>query len=165
MTAAAGSTASPRRALIIFAALALVWFFAYATGGFGFSGLSAMFALATALDVVVALLLLRGVLGFFVDFSRPNGLWKILAELTEPFVSLFGAVIPAALGAKARPFAALFMLFILRVMLFGGPAFFPIQPLWGLLIDFQSLPQTLKLYLYAWAEGAGRLAAPPSDGV
>lgn len=76
---------------------------------------------------LAAIVFARGVLGLFVDFSRPVAFFRALAGLADPFMALFAPITPGFLHEAMRPFYAAFCLYFLKIFLFGG---FGAPPIW-----------------------------------
>lgn len=76
------------------------------------------------LTSLAAIVFARGVLGLFVDFSRPVAFFRALAGITDPFMALFGPITPGFLQEAFRPFYAAICLYFIKVFivffLFGG---------------------------------------------
>ena len=79
------------------------------------------FAAATyTLTSLAAIVFARGVLGIFVDFSRPVAFFRTLAGITDPFMALFAPITPGFLHEAMRPFFAAFCLYFIKFLIFGG---------------------------------------------
>ena len=75
-----------------------------------------------------AIVFARGVLGLFIDFSRPIVFFRALAGVTDPLMALFTPITPGFLHPAFRPFYAAFCLFFIKVFLFGGFGMPPLLP-------------------------------------
>lgn len=82
--------------------------------------LAALLAGAYALASLAAIVFARGVLGLFVDFTRPVAFFRALSRITDPLIALFAPVTPGFLHPAFRPFYAAFCLFFLKMLIFGG---------------------------------------------
>ncbi len=83
------------------------------------------------LTALAAVVFARGVLGLFVDLSRPVAFFRALGGVSDPFVALFAPLTPGFLHEAARPFFAAFCLYFLKMLIFGA---FGAPPPWLLLI-------------------------------
>ncbi len=72
-----------------------------------------------ALTSLAAIVFSSGVLGLFVDFSRPVTFFRVLGSITDPLVALFAPVTPGFLDPALRPFYAAFCLYFIKMLLFG----------------------------------------------
>ena len=72
-----------------------------------------------ALTSLAAIVFARGVLGLFIDFTRPVAFFQALGSITNPLIALFEPVTPGFLVPAFRPFHAAFCLYFIKVMLFG----------------------------------------------
>ena len=96
------------------------------------STIFATFAAATyTLTSLAAIVFSRGVLGLFVDFSRPVAFFRALAGVTDPFLALFAPITPGFLEDALRPFYAAFCLYFVKFVIFGG---FGAPPPWLFLL-------------------------------
>lgn len=77
------------------------------------------------LMALAATVFARGVLGLFVDFSRPVAFFRALAGVTDPFMALFAPITPSFLHEAMHPFYAAFCLYIIKFLIFGGFGVFP----------------------------------------
>ena len=84
-----------------------------------------------SLTALAAIVFSRGVLGLFVDFSRPVAFFRALAGITDPFLALFGPLTPGFLHEATQPFYAAFCLYFVKFFIFGG---FGAPPPWLLLL-------------------------------
>ncbi|HUF87908.1 MAG TPA: hypothetical protein VMM59_11050 [Thermohalobaculum sp.] len=84
-----------------------------------------------ALTSLAAIVFARGVLGLFVDFSRPVAFFRALGAVTDPFMALFAPITPAFLHEAMHPFYAAFCLYFIKFFIFGG---FGAPPPWLLLL-------------------------------
>lgn len=84
-----------------------------------------------ALMALAATVFARGVLGLFIDFSRPVAFFRTLAGITDPFMALFAPVTPGFLHEAMRPFFAAFCLYFIKLLIFGG---FGAPPPWLFLL-------------------------------
>lgn len=124
------------RAVLILAGAFLLTFAVFATLGppmaeGGTRPDSAILATIAAgtytLTSLAAVVFARGVLGLFIDFSRPVAFFRALAGIADPFVALFGPITPGFLHQAMRPFYAAFCLYFLKILIFGG---FGAPPIW-----------------------------------
>ena len=96
------------------------------------STIFATFAAATyTLTSLAAIVFARGILGLFVDFSRPVAFFRALAGVTDPFLALFAPITPGFLEDALRPFYAAFCLYFVKFVIFGG---FGAPPPWLFLL-------------------------------
>lgn len=96
------------------------------------STILATIAAATyTLTSLAAIVFARGVLGIFVDFSRPVAFFRALAGITDPFIALFAPVTPGFLHEAMWPFYAAFCLYFIKFLIFGG---FGAPPPWLFLL-------------------------------
>ena len=86
---------------------------------------------AYTLTALAAIVFSRGVLGLFVDFSRPVAFFRALATVTDPFMALFGPLTPGFLHEAMQPFFAAFCLYFIKIFIFGG---FGAPPIWLFLL-------------------------------
>lgn len=93
--------------------------------------LATIAAASYTLTSLAAVVFARGVLGLFVDFSRPVTFFRTLGTIADPFMALFGPVTPGFLHEAMRPFYAAFCLYFIKLLLFGG---FGAPPPWLLLL-------------------------------
>lgn len=93
--------------------------------------LASLAAGSYSLTALAALVFSRGVLGLFVDFSRPVAFFRAMAGLTDPFLALFGPLTPGFLHEAMQPFFAAFCLYFVKFFIFGG---FGLAPPWLLLL-------------------------------
>lgn len=83
-------------------------------------GFTAFLAGAYALTSLAAVVFARGLLGLFLDLSRPAAFFRALTGLTDPLMALFRPVTPGFLHPAFRPFHAAFCLYFLKLTIFGG---------------------------------------------
>lgn len=128
------------RAVLILAGAFLLSFAVFSTlgpptagGGAGPAStiLATIAAGAYTLTSLAAIVFSRGVLGLFVDFSRPVAFFRALAVVTDPFMALFAPITPAFLHEAMRPFYAAFCLYFIKIFVFGG---FGAPPVWLFLL-------------------------------
>ncbi len=93
--------------------------------------LATLAAGAYTLTSLAAVVFARGLLGLFVDFSRPVAFFRALGSLTDPFTALFAPLTPGFLHEAMRPFYAAFCLYFIKVLIFGG---FGAPPPWLFLL-------------------------------
>ncbi len=72
-----------------------------------------------SLTSLAAILFARGVLGLFVDFSRPVAFFQVLGSITDPLIALCEPVTPGFVEPPLKPFLAAFWLYFLKVLVFG----------------------------------------------
>ncbi|MDH3666581.1 MAG: hypothetical protein OEN23_06590 [Paracoccaceae bacterium] len=72
-----------------------------------------------SLTSLAAILVARGVLGLFVDFSRPVTFFQVLGSITDPMIALCEPVTPGFVEPPLKPFLAAFWLYFLKVLVFG----------------------------------------------
>ena len=117
------------RAILILAGAFLLCFAVFATQGVPVaqgsepvrSGVLATVAAgAYSLTSLAAIVFARGVLGLFIDFSRPVAFFRALAGVTDPFLALFAPLTPGFLVEQMRPFYAAFCLYFIKMLIFGG---------------------------------------------
>lgn len=99
--------------------------------GAGSTILATLAAGAYTLTSLAAVVFARGLLGLFVDFSRPVAFFRALGSLTDPFTALFAPLTPGFLHEAMRPFYAAFCLYFIKVLIFGG---FGAPPPWLFLL-------------------------------
>ncbi len=128
------------RAILILAVAFLLCFLVFATLGVPMAEggrraestiLATLAAGAYTLTSLAAIVFARGVLGLFVDFSRPVAFFRVLGSVTDPFMALFGPLTPGFLHEAMRPFFAAFCLYFIKVLIFGG---FGAPPPWLFLL-------------------------------
>ncbi len=117
------------RAILILAGAFLLCFAVFATLGLPIAEggeridstvIATLAAGAYSLASLAAIVLARGVLGLFVDFSRPIAFFRALAGVTDPFMALFAPLTPGFLVEQMRPFYAAFCLYFIKMLIFGG---------------------------------------------
>jgi hypothetical protein len=87
---------------------------------------------AYALSALSAVLFSRGVLEFFIGVDREIAFFVVMRRITDPLLALFAAVTPPFLLSFAAAFYVAFLLYVLKVFLFGD-AFLGLPPLFILL--------------------------------
>jgi len=133
------------RGLLILIGAFLLCFAVFATLGppraeGGVPGDSAFFATVAAgtyaLTSLAAIVFARAVLGLFVDFSRPVTFFRVLGSITDPLVALFEPVTPGFFEPALKPFYTAIVIFLIKVLMFGG---FGAPPPWLLLLLWLTL--------------------------
>ncbi len=89
-----------------------------------------------ALTSLAAIVFSRAVLGLFVDFNRPVTFFRVLGSITDPLVALFAPVTPGFLEPAFKPFYTAIVIFLVKVLIFGG---FGAPPPWLLLLIWLTL--------------------------
>ncbi len=84
-----------------------------------------------SLTSLAAILFARGVLGLFVDFSRPVAFFQVLGSITDPLIALCEPLTPGFIEPPLKPFLAAFWFYFLKVLCFGMGA---VPPPWLFLL-------------------------------
>lgn len=85
-----------------------------------------------ALSALSAVLFSRGLLEFFIGVDREIAFFFVMRRITDPLLALFGVLTPGFLLPFAACFYVAFLLYALKVFLFGD-AFLGLPPLFILL--------------------------------
>lgn len=110
--------ASPLRGVLV-----LCITFILGVGAFAFGGHSPVAATYSggsyALSALAALLFSRGVLDFFIGVDRDIAFFTVMRKITDPLLALFAPITPGFLLPFAASLYVAFLMYFLKVFLFG----------------------------------------------